>query len=206
MLNEIMAEQSQDVNMEQGAIGLGENQVNVESQDGLGLQAVGGVLTTEEDEAQAEMMQVADEGVQDKDLKPVADDGAQAEVLQKTEEAKADEVLVAQVADKGLQDKEVMLVASDGAQAEAIMDVDERALPEVMLVPAGEGMPAEDVAHRDGALYTDKFSHQVEDRELPEVCILLYYVLYNYYCKATAITTKGCIYNVSEVITPLSIS
>lgn len=45
MLNEIMAEQSQDVNMEQGAIGLGENQVNVESQDGLGLQAVGGVHT-----------------------------------------------------------------------------------------------------------------------------------------------------------------
>ena len=94
-------------------------------------------------------------------------------MVQKPEEVKAYEVLVAQVADKGLQDKEVMLVASDRAQAEAIMDVAERAQPEVMLVPAGEGMPAEDVAHRDGALCTDQFPHQVEDRELPEVRTLL---------------------------------
>ena len=45
MLNEIMAEESQDANMEQGAVGLGENQViqvNVELQDCLGLQAVVG--------------------------------------------------------------------------------------------------------------------------------------------------------------------
>ena len=44
----------------------------------------------------------------------VADDGAQAEVIQRTDEVQADEVLLAQVADEGVQDKEVILVADDG--------------------------------------------------------------------------------------------
>ena len=171
-----MAEQSQDANTEPEAVELGENQVvqvNVELQDGLGLQAVEGLHTAEVDEAQAEMMQVADEGVQDTDLKLVAD-GAQAEVIQKTEEVKADEVLVALVTDKELQDKEVMLVVNDGAQAEEMMHVAERAQTEVMLVLADEGMPAlEDVAHRDGVLCMDEILYQVEDQELPEVCMLL---------------------------------
>lgn len=62
------------------------------------------------------------------------------------------------------------------------MDVDERVLLEVMLVSVGEGMFVEDVVYRDGVLYIDKILYQVEDRELFEVCILLYYLLYNYYC------------------------
>ena len=119
------------------------------------------------------MMEVAHEGIQDKVLELVADDGAQSEVVQKTDEAKADEVLVAQVTDKGLQDKGVMLVANDGAQAEVMMDVVRSAQTEVILVPAGKGMPAEDVEHSDGVLCSDKFPHQVEDQALPEVCILL---------------------------------
>ena len=113
------------------------------------------------------MMQVAYEGVHDEDMKLVADDGAQAEVTQKTEEAKADEVLMAQVTDKGLQDKEVMLVANDGAQGEAMMHVDEG-----LLLVAGEGGSAEDVAHRDEVMCTDEIPNQVEDQELLEVCIL----------------------------------
>lgn len=124
----------------------------------------GGVHTTKVDEAQAEILHVADEGVQDKDLKLVADDGAQ---IQKTVEANADEGLVAQVTNRGLQDKEVMLVANDGAQAEAMMDAAKRAQTEVMLVLAGEGIPPGDVAHRDGVLCTDKFPHKVDDQELP---------------------------------------
>ena len=69
-----MAEQSQDANTEPEAVELGENQVaqvNVELQDDLGLQADKGVHTAEVDEAQAEMMQVADKGVQDTDLRAV---------------------------------------------------------------------------------------------------------------------------------------
>ena len=59
-------------------------------------------------------------------------------------------MLVAQVTDQELQDKEVMLVMDD------------------------EGLPAlEDVAHRDGVLCMDKIPYQVENQELPEVCMLL---------------------------------
>ena len=132
-----MAEESQDANMEQGAVGLGENQViqvNVELQDCLGLRAVGGVHTTEVDEAQAEIMEVAHEGVQDKVLELVADDRAQSKVVQKTDEAKADEVLVAQVTDKGLQDKEVMLVANDGAQVGVLRHM-ENSAPSLHFLP-----------------------------------------------------------------------
>ena len=175
-MNEIMSEQSHDANMELGAVELGENQVievNVELQDGSGLQAVGGIHTSKVDEVQVEMMQVVDEGVQDKDLELVLDDGTQAEVIQKTDEVKADDLFMAQVTDKGLQDKEVMLVANDGAQADTMMHVAKKAQTEVMLVLAGEGMTAEDVTHRDGILCMDKIPYQVEDQELHEVCILL---------------------------------